>query len=171
MDHKACSTICALALAWVTGACTPPPVDPMPGDGCPPEPVRSKTGTISGISTEDFVLLHQSGGLLLIDARHPWFYSQGRIPGAINLPTDEGMDERIKALRPDFEKATRKGHPIVVYCNGFGCHDARTASKAIAAAGFNVTKFNGGWTAWKNFDLPVESASQEGGDLSPQPAS
>ena len=162
---------CVLSTIWALGACAPPCADTMPGDGCPPKSHAVIPGKISEIRTENFLILHQSGELLLIDSRDPWFYRQGRIPGAICLATGESMCDRIESLLPEFRKAKTKGHPIVVYCNGFGCHDARTVCRAIAKSGFDVTKFGGGWKAWKKFDLPVESASQEDDDLPPQTAS
>ncbi len=120
---------------------------------------------------EEFFLKHQSGDLLLVDARDLWFYNQGRIPGAISLPSGESLDDRVEALLPRFSECAGHGHPIVVYCNGFGCHDARTISRAIAAKGYDVRSFGGGWKAWKKCDLPIETTSKVGSDLPPQPAS
>lgn len=171
MAIRSSSTLSLLLLAMVLGACTPPPApDSEPGDGCPSSAVL-EPGKIDSIGFEDFFLRQQSGELLLIDARDSWFYRQGRIPGAINIPTGDGMDRKLQALQSSLQDARERGHPIIVYCNGFGCHDARTVLMAISRMGYDCTKFGGGWVAWKKADLPIESASQEDVDLPTQAAS
>ena len=169
---KTCSTVC-LQISLALGACTDVP------HGVPTSHVAANKGScreadsveISTISLADFFMLHQTGELLLIDARHPWFYKQSRIPGAINVNPDADIDTQVRVLEPQLNKARRQNHPIVVYCNGIGCHDARTVLKAIANRGYDCVKFGGGWKAWKKVDLPVKSASQECINLTTQPAS
>ena len=165
------SSICLLTLAFMLGACCDPDAGIEPGDGCKPCPVQITRGKITSIKFEDFFMRHQQGDLLLIDSRHRWFFNQGRIPGAVNLPTGEKLDDDLTKLMPDLRHALSHKRIIVVYCNGFGCHDARTAARAISKQGIDVHVFGGGWKAWKKCGLPVESASKEEADLSPQPAS
>ena len=165
------SKLCLLFLAVLLGACCEPCADPMPGDGCTPCPPKVERGKISSMKFEDFFMRQQTGDLLLIDARHLWFFNQGRIPGAITLASGDMMDDRLATLLPKLKQAAAQNRPIVVYCNGFGCKDARTVSRAIAAKGLDVSVYGGGWKAWKKSGLPVESASQDAGDLTPQPAS
>ena len=169
--HAIRSSLCLLTLALMLGACCDPCAEPMPGDGCAPCRPKVERGKISSMKFEDFFMHQQGGNLLLIDARDLWFYNQGRIPGAVPLPSGEMMDTRLAKLLPDLKQAAEENRPIVVYCNGFGCKDARTVSRAISAKGLDVSVYGGGWKAWKKSGLPTESASNEPADLTPQPAS
>ena len=119
--------ICLVIMAWVLGACTQPVAESLPGDGCARPTRAQEPDKIVSITTEDFVLLHQQGDLLLIDSRDPWFYRQSRIPGALSLATGEGMDERIGDMRPKFEEATQKGQPIIVYWSSMETHATSTS--------------------------------------------
>lgn len=156
----------ALAAALLSAACLPP--DPSGDiDRCA---AHVKRGEISSLSFEQLFLLQECGKTYLIDARHPWFFEQGRIPGAINLPADEALDEAISERMPVLKQASHEGRTLVVYCDGFGCKDARTVSRRLAAAGLDVELFGGGWKAWKKMGMATESTSQEHPDLSPPPA-
>lgn len=164
------SIICLL-LVLAVGACTPPSGTGRIAASHEASSPNNQCGEISSIKFEEFFLLHQGGKLLLIDARDPWFYRQGRIPAAINIAPDGDINAQLEALKPQLKEARSQDHPIVVYCNGFGCHDARTVLKAISKLGFDCTKFGGGWKAWKNVGLPIESSSNQEPNLTPQAAS
>lgn len=153
----------------------------VPGCNCPPlvatgpqgeeRETPSEPGKISSLGFEQFFLLRECGKTLLLDARDSWFYQQGRIPGAINLPADENLDAAIERMLPKLEQAIDEGRTVVVYCNGFGCKDARTVSRRIACKGLNVAVFGGGWKAWQKLGMATESASQTGSHLaSPDPS-
>jgi len=141
-----------------------PPADKDPKPKPASWPVR---GEISSLSFEKLFELRENGKVHLIDARHPYFYQLGCIPGAISLPADDELDARIAAMKPALEKAVAEGRQIVVYCNGFGCRDARTVSRRLARFGFDVAVFGGGWKAWQKAEMPAESASQSAVDLAP----
>jgi 3-mercaptopyruvate sulfurtransferase SseA len=165
---RAAASSVLIALFGSLVACQPCDPDQKPG---PAAGKRIQRGSTCSLKFEDFFLKHQSDELYLIDARHPWFYQQGHIPGALNLPKGDTMEQSIQAMAPEMRRALEQGKSIVVYCNGFGCHTARTVSRAITKKGFNVQVFSGGWKAWKKSELPIESTSQSGNDLTTQPAS
>ncbi|MDX1680476.1 MAG: rhodanese-like domain-containing protein [Akkermansiaceae bacterium] len=126
---------------------------------------RSSTehGERSSISLEDLFLKHQSGQVVVIDARHPWFFHRGHIAGATNVPSDEEFepDALIATRLEKWKSAIAEGKTLVVYCDGLLCSDARTVSRAISKQGLDVSVFGGGWEAWKKANLPIESTSQE----------
>lgn len=140
---------------------------PLPTTGTS---IRAERGKISAVSFERLFLHCESGSAFLIDARDSWFYRQGRIPGAINLPTDEHLDEALQQLTPELEQAIRDGRTLVVYCSGFGCKDARTVSRRIACMGLDVSVYGAGWKGWQKMGMATESASQEQEPVAPPSA-
>lgn len=165
----ACFEVFLIALIVLLGACRHAPYKNMEvGKDSQTNQKDIERGRITSIAFEEFFLKHLRRELLLIDSRDLWFYKQGRIPGAISLPTGKTLNEAVIALNTKLMEATDKNHEIIVYCNGIGCHDARTVSRAIAKHGYHVRTFSGGWKAWKKYGLPVESASQDAVVLPPQ---
>jgi len=120
------------------------------------KPVRMNgRGKMRSISFEDFFALHQSGKVLLYDARPAFFYNISHIPGAINLP--RGItDEQIAGRESEIKKALAEGKTIVTYCTGYTCPDARTLADHISGFGHPVSIFSGGWHAWAEAEMPVE---------------
>jgi rhodanese-related sulfurtransferase len=86
---------------------------------------------------------------LLVDVREESEYAAGHAVGAIHL--GKGVIERdIETKVPD--PAT----PLVLYCGG-GFRSA-LAADALQKMGYtNVISMEGGWRAWTQAGLPVES--------------
>lgn len=82
----------------------------------------------------------------IIDVRAVGDFSQGHIPGAVNLPEDKW--ESLEGLRPD---ATN-----IIYCYSVVCHLAARASSFFASKGFPVMEMDGGMESWREFHYPVE---------------
>jgi len=81
----------------------------------------------------------------LVDVRAEHEWEAGRIRGAVHLPLAE-LNERVDELE--------RGRPVVLYCRG---GDRSTmAAEALAAAGFEAAKLNGGIRAWSEAGLPLE---------------
>ncbi len=79
-------------------------------------------------------------GFVVLDSRSTESWDQGRIPGALHLPT---------ALIP--EQAARlldKSVPVVTYCWGPGCNGATRAALALAQLGYQVKEMLGGFEYW-----------------------
>ncbi|GAB3647395.1 rhodanese-like domain-containing protein [Glycomyces tarimensis] len=89
-------------------------------------------------------------GFTLVDTRGHAAWSQGRVPGAVHLPTDD-----IPATAAELIEA---GKPVVVYCWGPGCNGAIRAAAAFARAGYQVKEMLGGMEYWIREGLPVETA-------------
>jgi rhodanese-related sulfurtransferase len=90
-----------------------------------------------------------SPGFVLVDSRGGAAWAQGRIPGALHLPTAD-IRERARAL---LEPAV----PVVTYCWGPGCNGATRAALALARLGYAVREMLGGIEYWTREGFPVET--------------
>jgi rhodanese-related sulfurtransferase len=88
-------------------------------------------------------------GFVLVDSRSRAAWDQGRIPGAVHLPTAD-VPERATALLD-------AGVPVVTYCWGPGCNGATRAALALAHLGFVVREMVGGIEYWAREGFPVET--------------
>jgi rhodanese-related sulfurtransferase len=88
-------------------------------------------------------------GFVLVDSRGGAAWAQGRIPGAVHLPTAE-IPERAAALLDP-------GTPVVTYCWGPGCNGATRAALALALLGYPVREMLGGIEYWTREGFPVET--------------
>ncbi|MFI8992532.1 rhodanese-like domain-containing protein [Streptomyces sp. NPDC053542] len=79
-------------------------------------------------------------GFVLVDSRSRASWDQGRIPGAVHLPTAR-IPERAAAL---LDPAV----PVVVHCWGPGCDGATRAALALARLGYRVKEMLGGIEYW-----------------------
>ena len=155
--------VCAAAL--VLASCADPAGGPIP---TPQESSKPKVervpdkpgptiqrGKVKSISFEEFFALHQSGGILLFDARPAFFYNLGHIPGAINLPRGSGA-EAIRKRDSQCGHAVAEGKTIVTYCTGTTCPDARKLAEQLSALGHPVSIFSAGWHGWTDAEMPSE---------------
>ena len=119
-------------------------------------PVRlNGRGKLTSISITTFFPLQQSDKILIFDARPLFFYTLGRIPGAISMPK-ANCDLEIKKREPEIKAAIAAGKTIVVYCTSITCPDARTVAIHLAEFGYSSSTLTGGWDAWKESGLPTE---------------
>jgi hydroxyacylglutathione hydrolase len=83
-------------------------------------------------------------GPLLLDVREISEWNAGHAPGATHIPY-ENLRERAHELPLD--------RPIIAYCAG-GIRSSLAAS-VLESAGHNVANLRGGFTAWRNANLPI----------------
>ena len=88
-------------------------------------------------------------GFVLIDSRGTPAWRQGRIPGAVHLPTAE-IPARAGLL---LDRAV----PLVTYCWGPGCNGATKAALAFAQLGYRVREMLGGVEYWIREGFPIET--------------
>ena len=81
----------------------------------------------------------------IIDVRNPEDYEFGHIPGAISLPKNAW--NAFSALCQDKIN--------IVYSYSETCHLAARAAKYFSQNGYPVMELEGGFEAWKHFDLPI----------------
>lgn len=152
-----CLPLCILAAVSCAGA-PPAPAASKPGPekkAAAPKTPRKERGQVSSISLERLFELQQSGSVLIYDARPAAYYRQGHITGAISMPKAI-CDDVISLRKPELNTARAAGRPVVVYCSGFFCADARTVARHLAHAGYSASIFSGGWDAWTTAGLPTE---------------
>lgn len=112
-------------------------------------------GKVTSISMEKTFELQQSGEALVFDARPPWYFATGHLPGAINMPKIS-CDEVILKRKAELDAAKAANKPIIVYCTNFLCADARKVATHLAYQGYSSSVMSGGWDAWKESGLPTE---------------
>lgn len=95
--------------------------------------------------------LKQDADIVVVDVREAEDYHKGHVPGAINLPHD-----RWQSL-----DGLRKDNLNVLYCYSQQCHLAATAAVEFAGKGYSVMEMDGGFEAWKENDLEIESEISE----------
>jgi hydroxyacylglutathione hydrolase len=83
-------------------------------------------------------------GALLLDVREVTEWTAGHAPGAVHIPYEE-LRERAHELPLD--------RPIVTYCAG-GIRSSLAAS-ILESTGRNVANLRGGFTSWRNAELPI----------------
>ena len=144
--------------------------DPLETGAVAVAPVRRvvRSWPPRAIADADAVAAHVRAGGVVIDSRDPARYAgavepidpvAGHIPGAINLPYTDNLDEHGR-FRPDaelidrFAGATGDDHPIV-YC-GSGVTACQNAL-AMEAVGLGMPRlYVGSWSGWTaDPDRPV----------------
>ncbi|MGA6166414.1 rhodanese-like domain-containing protein [Amycolatopsis magusensis] len=88
-------------------------------------------------------------GFTLLDSRGDAAWTQGRIPGALHLPTAEIARRGAALLDPAL--------PVVTYCWGPGCDGATRAALAVAKLGYRVKEMIGGIEYWIREGFGVET--------------
>jgi rhodanese-related sulfurtransferase len=86
-------------------------------------------------------------GFVLVDSRGDAAWRQGRIPGALHLPTADVATRAPELLDPAV--------PVVTYCWGPGCNGATRAALELALRGYAVKEMLGGIEYWIREGFPV----------------
>lgn len=93
-------------------------------------------------------------GFVVVDTRSDAAWRQGRVPGAVHLPTREITSRATELLDADL--------PVVTYCWGPGCNGSTRAALALVRLGYEVQEMIGGFEYWAREGLPVETDSGTG---------
>lgn len=98
-------------------------------------------------------LFDRSEGYFL-DARDAATFAGGHIRGARSLPLGD-----IETRLPEFRTQVPQTMPLVIYCNGYGCHDSMELGKRLIRTGYGeVYVYEGGYPEWLEAGYPVEGA-------------
>jgi rhodanese-related sulfurtransferase len=90
-------------------------------------------------------------GFVLVDSRGDQAWRQGRIPGAVHVPTADIPSRAAETLDPAV--------PAITYCWGPGCDGAARAALALAQRGYRVKEMVGGIEYWIREGFPIETAA------------
>lgn len=107
------------------------------------------------LSPEEFnKYLEEAGSkCVLIDVRTPQEYSEGHIPGAINI------DFEAPGFLGEVKKQVTSDQGIALYCRS-GRRSSEAAQK-LAAAGYCVADLDGGILAWEKAELPITNGQDD----------
>ncbi len=95
--------------------------------------------------------LYDRNEAIIVDARDRGTFAEGHIKGAVSLPVGE-VEGQLTRFR---EKAPPTA-TIVIYCNGYSCHDSKTLADRLISAGWRqVFVFEGGYPEWRDAGFPV----------------
>jgi rhodanese-related sulfurtransferase len=112
--------------------------------------VEDARSRVREISVDEYAALREGGqSHLLVDVREDGEWSAGHAAGATHI--GKGVIERdIEGLVPD--KQTK----LILYCGGG--YRSLLSGDALQKMGYEeVLSLSGGWKAWKERGLPVES--------------
>ncbi|RII26380.1 MAG: rhodanese-like domain-containing protein [Geobacter sp.] len=94
---------------------------------------------------------HDRKEAVIVDARDGATFTAGHITGAVSLPLGEA-DARLAEFAKRYPPTTL----LVVYCNGYDCHDSHNLAAKLIAAGYTtVFVFEGGFPEWEAAGYPV----------------
>ena len=100
--------------------------------------------------------LYDSKEALFVDARDAGTAAKGQIAGAVSLPVGE-FDSRL----PLFSRTVPTKRMLVVYCNGYDCHDSRELGEKLLRAGYrSVYVFDGGYPEWRDAGYPTSGGKR-----------
>ena len=127
--------------------------DPMPDPSLPEIPAVGRPVQIELGAVRMFV---EAGGAFLIDARDPYEYEEGHLPGSINLPYETAISD--PAL---LESLDTGGRPIIAYCGGGDCEVSYSLAVELVAFGYErVAVYVGGFPEWQENGLPVTTGGE-----------
>ncbi len=83
---------------------------------------------------------------LFIDTRNPQEYNTSTIKGAINIPNQKAIRQKLKSIQKDT--------PIIVFCS-IGYRSEKMTQKLLELGYKNVNNLYGSIFEWANRDLPL----------------
>ncbi|MCM2356906.1 MAG: rhodanese-like domain-containing protein [Geobacteraceae bacterium] len=83
---------------------------------------------------------------VFVDARDGAAFAAGHMKGALSLPVGEAQGEGAR-----FRERVPLSMPVVVYCNGYDCHDSMELGMILRSWGYGtVYVFEGGYPEWRD---------------------
>jgi len=89
----------------------------------------------------------REGLVTVLDVRPVEEYTEGHLPGAINIPLAQ-LEEHLESLKD--------GREVVAYCRGPYCVLAFDAVARLRAQGISARRFEAGYPEWQVAGLPTE---------------
>jgi rhodanese-related sulfurtransferase len=97
-------------------------------------------------------MLSAGDEVVIVDVRARADFEKGHVPGAVSLPKEEWRNP----------KGLAKDKTNILYCYSQVCHLAAKAAVELASQGYPVMEMDGGFEAWKENKLEVETSSSRG---------
>ena len=100
------------------------------------------------LSADEFEDYLQKDSIQLVDVRTVAEYTEGHIPGSLNINV---LDEQFAA---NVDELLDKNHSVAVYCKSG--RRSRNAARILTKKGFHVGNLDKGFENWKELDKPIE---------------
>ena len=108
-------------------------------------------GEIKALTTEQVYEIFTNKEAKFVDGRDNWDFSDGHIPGAINIP-----EYKFTPKEPNL-KLLNKNEKIIVYCEGNQCEVSKRLAGELQKLGYKkVWVYLGGWEEWWENKFPIE---------------
>ena len=129
---------------------------------CPPfciQPMSPAEG-VTTIGELELLDMLQDPEVTVIDSRTPDWFAGGTIPGAVNIPYTQIIDELGSlGCEPDFEGwDCTNARKAALFCNGLWCGQSPTAIRNMIEAGYPAERifyYRGGMQSWRVLGLTV----------------
>lgn len=100
--------------------------------------------------------MHDARQAVVVDARSAASFAQGHLAGAISLPLEEARKKSTNPLKAQ----VAANATVIVYCNGFSCHDSMDLGKLLMHAGYSsVYVYEGGFPEWRDAGYPTAAGA------------
>lgn len=108
----------------------------------------SSKNDFPNLSPDEFERLIQDENVQRVDVRTVAEYSEGHIPGSININV---LDEQFAAYA---DELLDKNEPVAVYCKSG--RRSRNAARLLSQKGFKVYNLDKGFESWKENGKKIE---------------
>lgn len=109
---------------------------------------RKSGDDFKNLSTDEFERFISDDQVQLVDVRTVAEYSEGHIPGSININV---LDEKFSA---NADELLDPEQPVAVYCKSG--RRSRNAAKLLVKKGFKVYNLDKGFEGWKELGKDIE---------------
>ena len=147
----------ALVAAVISNAARTPP---LPWRGVA-DPELLRHPQVQAISVDEAARVHDAASTLFLDVRPRRGFDAGRVRGAVSFPAD-GLEVAYEELRDFLGPEVQ----IVVYAQE--TLSAVRAAEFLAARGRPARVLRGGWQAWRDRGLAVETTEARTQPVAPE---
>ena len=109
---------------------------------------QQKAGDFRTVSAEEFASFIASPEVQRVDVRTLAEYSEGHIPGSLNINV---LDKQFEAVA---DSLLQKDRPVALYCRSG--KRSKKAARILSGKGFRIYELSTGFNGWKEAGQPVE---------------
>ena len=109
---------------------------------------QQKAGDFKSVSADEFDSLIANPKMQRLDVRTVAEYSEGHIPGSININV---LDDQFETVA---DSLLQKGRPVALYCRSG--KRSKKAAKLLSQKGYEVYELQTGFQGWQQAGKTVE---------------
>lgn len=115
---------------------------------------------VTTIGELELIEMLQNPEAVVVDSRTYDWFKGGTIPGSVNIPYNEVVDQLAKlGCEPDFDGwDCTVARPVALFCNGVWCGQSPSAIRNMIKAGYPADRifyYRGGMQVWRLLGLTV----------------